>query len=46
MNINKKYLIMGKRADLLEYLRSVTPWAFPSDNLSVNTWNTYLFVSL
>lgn len=43
MNINKKYLIIGKEADLLEYLRLVVAWAFSSDNLSVNIQNTYLF---
>lgn len=43
MNINKKYLIIGKEADLLEYLRLVVAWAFSSDNLSMNIQNTYLF---
>lgn len=46
MNINKIYLIMGKEADLLEYVWLAVAWAFSSDNLSVNIQNTHLFVSL
>ena len=46
MNINKKHLIMDKEADLLEYLWLVVAWAFSSGNLSMNTQNTQLFVSL
>lgn len=45
MNIDKKYLFTGKQADSLEGLWSVASWAFSSDNLSVNTLSTYLFIS-